>query len=77
MEMLFTGKLIELKDAERWSLANRMVPEDHLEEVAMALANKLGKKSPVAINYHSSSRPPSFRDRQWLIQTWEISRGSH
>ncbi len=75
--MLLTGEMIETEDAERWGLVNRMVPEDHLEEVTMALANKIGQESPAAINYHSSSAPPSFQGRQWLIQTWEIFRGSH
>ena len=43
--MLLTGEMIEPEDAERWGLVNRMVPEDHLEEVTMALANKFSKKS--------------------------------
>ena len=75
--MLLTGEMIETEDAERWGLVNRMVPEDHLEEVTMALTNKFAKKSPVALNYHSLERPPSFQGRQWSVQTWEISRGSH
>ncbi|MBW1868474.1 MAG: hypothetical protein JRI73_04075 [Deltaproteobacteria bacterium] len=46
MEMLLTGEMIETEDAERWGLVNRMVPEDHLEEVTMALANKIGQEKP-------------------------------
>jgi len=44
--MLLTGEMIETEDAERWGLVNRMVPEDHLEEVTMALANKIGQEKP-------------------------------
>ena len=49
MEMLLTGEMIEAEDAERWGLVNKVVPGDQLEEATMALANKLAKKSPVAL----------------------------
>ena len=49
MEMLLTGETIGTEDAEPWGLVNKVVPEDQLEEAIMALANKLAKKSPVAL----------------------------
>ncbi|MBL7225839.1 MAG: enoyl-CoA hydratase/isomerase family protein [Desulfobacteraceae bacterium] len=49
MEMLLTGEMIDAEDAERWGLVNKVVPGDQLEEATMALANKLAKKSPVAL----------------------------
>jgi len=49
MEMLLTGEMIDAEDAERWGLVNKVVPEDQLEDATMDLANKLAKKSPVAL----------------------------
>ncbi|MGD9032246.1 MAG: enoyl-CoA hydratase-related protein [Desulfobacteraceae bacterium] len=49
LEMVLTGDMYDAKDAEQWGLVNRVVPQDKLEEETMALANKLAKKSPVAL----------------------------
>ena len=49
LEMVLTGDMYDAKDAEQWGLVNRVVPQDKLEEETMALANKLAKKSPIAL----------------------------
>lgn len=49
LEMLLTGDLIDARVAEQWGLVNRVVPLDQLEEVTMELAEKLAKKSPIAL----------------------------
>jgi enoyl-CoA hydratase/carnithine racemase len=47
--LLFTGDLIDAHEAERIGLINKVVAADNLEKEAMELAEKLAKKSPVAL----------------------------
>ncbi len=49
LEMLLTGDMVDAEDAERWGLVNRVVPRDELLSTAMALADKLAQKSPLAL----------------------------
>jgi enoyl-CoA hydratase/carnithine racemase len=49
LEMLLTGDMIDAGVAERWGLVNRVVPAEQLEAETMALAGKLAKKSPLAL----------------------------
>lgn len=49
LELLLTGELIDAKTALEWGLANRVTPEDTLEEKARELAGSITDKSPVAI----------------------------
>lgn len=49
LEMLLTGDLVDARDAERWGLVNKVVPEDRLLAAAMEMAKKLAAKSPVAL----------------------------
>lgn len=49
LEMVLTGDMYDARDAERWGLVNKVVPQDKLEEESMALANKLAAKSPIAL----------------------------
>ncbi len=49
LEMLLTGDMIDAAVAEQWGLVNRVVPAEQLEAETMALAGKLAKKSPLAL----------------------------
>jgi enoyl-CoA hydratase/carnithine racemase len=49
LEILLTGDLIGAPEAERLGLVNRVVSRERLDEAAMELAEKLAKKSPVAV----------------------------
>lgn len=49
LEMLLTGDMIDAEDAEKWGIVNKVVPLDQLEDTTMALADKLVKKSPLAL----------------------------
>jgi enoyl-CoA hydratase/carnithine racemase len=49
LEILLTGDLIGAAEAERLGLVNRVVPRERLDEATMELAEKLAKKSPVAL----------------------------
>jgi len=48
-EMVFTGDLIEAKEAERLGLVNKVVPPDKLDEAVGELVGKLMGKSPLAL----------------------------
>jgi len=48
-ELMFTGDMIDAKEAERLEIVNRVVPPEKLEEEVKALAKKLAEKSPIAL----------------------------
>jgi len=48
-EMIFTGKMIDAKDAERLGLVNAVVPADQLKATVEQLATEIVNKPPVAI----------------------------
>ena len=49
LELLLTGELIDAETAMEWGLANRLVPEDELEDAAGELAGSIVDKSPTAV----------------------------
>jgi len=49
MELFYTGKIIDGIEAERIGLINKVVPHERLEEEAMAMAETIASKSPLAI----------------------------
>jgi enoyl-CoA hydratase len=48
-ELIFTGEFIDAREAERLGLANRVVPDDTLMEEAIAMAEKITERSPLAL----------------------------
>lgn len=49
MEWLYTGRKIELAEAERWGLINRIAPPDKLMDVAMQLAGEIADNAPLSL----------------------------
>ena len=48
-EMVFTGDMVDAREALRIGLANEIVSDENLLKAAMALAQRIGKKSPLAL----------------------------
>jgi enoyl-CoA hydratase len=48
-EMIFTGDMVDAREALRIGLANEVVSDEKLLEAAMALAQRIGEKSPLAL----------------------------
>jgi len=51
MEMILTGKEINAQEAHRIGLVHRIVPEAKLLQSAMAIAQEIGMRSPIALRY--------------------------
>ncbi|VUT24799.1 MAG: Enoyl-CoA hydratase [Candidatus Methanolliviera sp. GoM_asphalt] len=50
VEMLFTGDLIDAKEAEKIGLVNKVVPDDKLIDSALELAERISEKSWTALH---------------------------
>ncbi len=48
-ELIYSGDLIDAKEAERIGLVNKVVPFDKLDEAVKDLTRKIASKSPIAI----------------------------
>lgn len=49
MEWLYTGRRIELEEAQRWGLVNRIVPQNTLMDVAMEFAQEVVLSAPLSL----------------------------
>jgi enoyl-CoA hydratase len=48
-ELVFTGDMVDAREALRIGLANKVVSDDDLLKEAMAMAQRIGEKSPLAL----------------------------
>jgi len=49
MEWLYTGRRIDVDEAERWGLVNRITPADRLMDVALELAHEIVSSAPLSL----------------------------
>jgi crotonobetainyl-CoA hydratase len=49
MEWLYTGRRIELAEAERWGLVNRIAPPDRVMDVGLELADEIAANAPLSL----------------------------
>ncbi|MFQ6128914.1 MAG: enoyl-CoA hydratase/isomerase family protein [Thermoplasmata archaeon] len=54
-ELVFTGKMIDAKEAEQWGLVNKVVPLDDLEKEVNELAQTIAKNGPVGVRLAKSA----------------------
>ena len=54
VELIFTGDLIEAKEAEKLGIINKTVPADKLDEETEEMAKKIASKPPVAESINKS-----------------------
>jgi enoyl-CoA hydratase len=54
-ELIFTGTIIDAKEAYRIGLINQIVPSEQLEEFVTSMAEKIVEKSPLAIKWAKKS----------------------
>ncbi|WP_027308772.1 short-chain-enoyl-CoA hydratase [Caloramator sp. ALD01] len=48
-ELIYTGRIIDAKEAEKIGLVNKVVPQEILMDEVMDLANSISKNAPVAV----------------------------
>lgn len=64
-ELLFTGDVIDAREAERIGLVSRVVAHDGLMDAALALAQRMAANAPLALRFMKEGlRRASVRDAQ-------------
>jgi enoyl-CoA hydratase/carnithine racemase len=48
-ELIFSGRLLDAAEAERWGLVSRCVPDDALLAAGLEFAEQVARKSPLAV----------------------------
>ena len=59
-EMLFTGEMVDAREAERLGLVSRVVPADQLLANAMELAGRIAAEAPLAVQVAKRALHRSF-----------------
>lgn len=71
-ELLYTGRIIDARQALEWGLANRVVPHDKLLAEALATAREIAKCGPVAVRQAKKAADRGFNLPLETALTYEI-----
>lgn len=71
-ELLYTGDIIDAKEAERIGLVTKVVPHADLHKEAMAMAAKIAANPPVALRYMKEGLSKSAYGDPREIGAWAI-----
>lgn len=69
--LIYTGEIIDAKEAERIGLIDRVVPHAELKEAVMELAMKIIQKSPVAFRMAKKSINAAYESSQMMGLAYE------
>jgi crotonobetainyl-CoA hydratase len=78
LELLLTGEPISARDAARWGLVNRVVPDGSALDAALELAARIAKNAPLAVQaskrlaYRLVDGEPEGESRLWSENDREI-----
>lgn len=72
-ELVFTGEFVDAAEAFRIGLANKVVPVENLLDEALAMARKIGEKSPLALKLSRTAIDQGLHSS--FEQTLEIEAG--
>lgn len=69
--LIYSGEMIDAKEAERIGLVDRIVPHGELEKIVMELAKKISEKSPIAIRMAKKAINASVESPQAMGLAYE------
>ena len=75
-EFLFTGDWMTAAEAHRLGMINHVVPREHLQEAALAMATKIAKKSLFALKMAKES-VNAMEDVQGRVAAMQTSFALH
>ena len=66
-EHLLTGRPLDVTEAQRYGLVNRVVPADRLDDVALDLAREIATNPPLAVRYTKAAVNKGLRAQLELV----------
>lgn len=70
--MIFTGRPLSARDAERWGLVNEVVAPESLEATALELAGAIAANAPLAVQASKKVLALEGESSTWRRETWTL-----